>query len=124
MNFPILEMAATVIAGVIVTLASGLCGILYHRCKQAVKERDLAKSKASMEDSVIREGIKALLHDRLYTAHLQYMKQGFCSMKDKQNLTYIYAPYEKLGGNGTGKLAYDDIMNLPIEVKSKEELKR
>ena len=40
---------------------------------------------------------------------------GFCPLGDKKNIEYLFRPYAALGGNGTGKQAYDDIMNLPTE---------
>ena len=60
-----------------------------------------------------KAGVKAVLHDRLWQAHKQYMAQGWCSREDKKNVEYLYQPYAALGGNGTGKDAYQDIFDLP-----------
>ena len=61
----------------------------------------------------LKAGIKAVLHDRLWQAHRHYMAQGWCSLEDKKNVEYLYQPYAALGGNGTGKDAYQDIFDLP-----------
>ncbi len=58
-----------------------------------------------------------MLHDRLWQAHKHYMAQGWCSLEDKKNVEYLYQPYAALGGNGTGKDAYQDIFDLPTRAK-------
>ena len=67
------------------------------------------------EQEVVREGIVAILHDRLYQACVVFMKQGYCSVDDRRNLESIYAPYHALGGNGTGSSLYEKCMTLPLE---------
>ena len=74
------------------------------------------------EQEAIREGLQAILHDRIYQAHRYYSLLGFCPLGDKKNIEYLFRPYAALGGNGAGKQAYDDIMNLPTErLGSKED---
>ena len=68
-----------------------------------------------VEQDAIEDGVKAILHDRIYQAHHHYIEQGYCSLDDKKNIEYLYRPYERLGGNGTGKQAYKEIMGLPTE---------
>lgn len=99
-----------------------MCGVLaaallatwrwvYKKFKQQKKENDAMK-----------DGIKALLHDRLWQAHRIYMAQGYCPLTDKKNVEYIFKPYAALGGNGTGEDAYKDIFDLPTRPpKNKEE---
>lgn len=65
------------------------------------------------ENKSTKDGIKAILHDRLFQAHRYYMDQGYCPLEDKKNIEYLYKPYAALGGNGTGLVAYKDICNLP-----------
>lgn len=73
-----------------------------------------------IEQEAIEEGIKAILHDRLYLAHAHYTVQGYCSLQDKKNIEYLYRPYERLGGNGTGQQAYKEIMELPTEPEKED----
>lgn len=76
------------------------------------------KLKAQIaEQAAMEEGVKAILHDRIYQAHRFYISQGFCPLEDKKNIEYLYQPYKRLGGNGTGKRAYEEIMDLPTEPK-------
>ena len=67
------------------------------------------------EYDVFRQGIMALLHDRLYQSCSYYIKCGYCSVEAKHNIEYLYKPYKALGGNGTGEALYKKCMELPIE---------
>ena len=63
----------------------------------------------------------AILHDRLYFLCEQYIVRGKIGFSEFDNLTYLYKPYEIMGGNGTGKDLYERCRALPrvkdIEVK-------
>ncbi len=86
----------------------------------AVWVRQKLKATKNRQDA-INDGVKAILHDRIYQAHGWYMRQGYCSLEDKKNIEYLFTPYRNLGGNGTGERAYDDIMALPTEPEKKAE---
>ena len=67
------------------------------------------------EDRVLKSGIVALLHDRLYQECVRVIRQGYCSVEERSNLEYLYRPYKSLGGNGTGTQLYTTCMGLPLE---------
>ena len=67
------------------------------------------------EYDVLREGILALLHDRLYTACSFFIARGWASLDDRENLEYLYKPYKALGGNGTGENLYQAVKKLPYQ---------
>ena len=60
-----------------------------------------------------------MLHNTLYRIHRIYMDQGYCTLGDKKSIESIYEAYSKLGGNGTGKQAYEEMMSLPTEPMEK-----
>ena len=68
--------------------------------------------KKKTEYDVLREGILALLHDRLYTACSFFIARGWASLEDRENLEYLYRPYKALGGNGTGETLYHTVEKL------------
>ena len=70
------------------------------------------------EDAILREGILALLHDRLYHACLSLIRQGWASLQDKNNIEHLAKPYFSLGGNGTGRDIYDRCMALKKKKKN------
>ena len=78
-----------------------------------VKKLKVKKS----EYDVLREGILALLHDRLYQACSFFIDQGWATLEDRSNLEYLYKPYKALGGNGTGEHLYHEVLELPFSEK-------
>ena len=77
--------------------------------------------KKKDEYDILREGILALLHDRLYQSCSFFIERGFCTIEDRNNLEYLYTPYKALGGNGTGETLYKKCQELPLSADSKEK---
>ena len=71
------------------------------------------KTKSS-SDRLIKEGVLAILHNRIYTLGKQYMAQGCISLEDLDDFEHLYRAYHALGGNGTGTEIYDRVRALPI----------
>ena len=75
--------------------------------KQIKKDRE--------EQALIKEGLLAILHDRLYQECNRLIAQGFCTVEDMKNAEYLYKSYHALGGNGTGTELYLRCKKLPIK---------
>ena len=74
-----------------------------------------AKFKASKKEEInIKNGVLALLHDRLYQACSHYIEMNCITPAEMRNLEKMYNAYRALGGNGTIKEMYERCMNLPI----------
>ena len=71
------------------------------------------------ENDAVKEGVKSLLHDRLYQACTHYVAQGWIDTESLHNLDYLYNAYHKLGGNGTGTNLYNRAKALPLEEERK-----
>lgn len=70
----------------------------------------------------IEAALRASMYDRLYYLHRSFMRQGWVSVPDLENITGIYEGYHGLGGNGVGTKLYEDIKALPnFECNRKEE---
>lgn len=67
------------------------------------------------EQEVMKEGILAILHDRLYQGCRYYIKQGCIDVESMKNVEYLYKSYHNLGGNGTGTELYNRVKGLPIK---------
>lgn len=64
----------------------------------------------------IRNGLLAILHDRIYQACTFYLHgQGWVDIQGLRNLEYMYKPYAAMGGNGTAKELYERVKDLPIK---------
>lgn len=70
--------------------------------------------KVSTEGKMLR----GLAHDRICYLGEVYIKQGYISKDDYENLhDYLYKPYEELSGNGTAKRIMDEVKKLPLRDK-------
>ena len=54
-------------------------------------------------------------HDRIFSLAGEYIKRGYITKDEYDNLnTYIYQPYKKRGGNGTGEKLMKEVERLPL----------
>lgn len=61
------------------------------------------------------EMLKGLGHDRICYLGSCFIKQGYITKDDYENLNdYLYAPYKKLGGNGTAEKIMKEVDKLPM----------
>jgi len=70
--------------------------------------------------------LKGLAHDRICELGSRYLKQGYVSKDQYENLhDYLFIPYRDLGGNGTAEKIIGDVQRLPIkEVNNNENNSR
>lgn len=71
--------------------------------------------KRSEEKDVTKEMLVGLAHDRIMYLGMSYIDRGYITQDEYENLrTYLYEPYEKLGGNGSAKRIMQEVDKLPI----------
>lgn len=74
------------------------------------------KQKArKIEEHAIKEGVLALLHDRLYQGCTYHIRQGRIADDEMKNMEYLYNGYHALGGNGTGTELFERVKKLPLK---------
>lgn len=62
------------------------------------------------------EMLKGLGHDRICYLGEQYIKKGFITKGEYENLhDYLYRPYKRLNGNGTAEKIMKEVEKLPIQ---------
>lgn len=88
------------------------------RRKQFIEQID---QKQNEELLVLREGIKALLHDRIIQKCEYHIRIGKVSAVDIQELEYMNEPYKALGGNGTVKTMLSEVHKLKKQIESEDE---
>ena len=93
---------------------SGVLAAAYHRLAGRFK-------KEQVKTQAINAAVLALLHDRLYQACQFYLKRGYCTGGDRDNLEYMFRPYKALGGNGTGEELYNRCLALTYEPEESED---
>lgn len=73
------------------------------------------KVQADKNDRVlIREGLIALQHDRLYQMCNYWLSKGKITVTGLENLEVVYASYHSLGGNHTGTTLHERCKSLPV----------
>ena len=75
--------------------------------------------KRMSEQEAIKDGMIAILHDRLFQSCNQYLEMGYIPLDKAEeildNLKIIYDAYHSLGGNGTGTEIYNRTIKLPLK---------
>ncbi len=93
--------------------------------KDAIRNKRTKKSliaelekNQNAEIDVVKEGIKAILHDRILQKCEYHIQKGYITIDDIEEIEYMNEPYKKLGGNGTVKVAIHKVHDLPPEPKN------
>lgn len=94
-----LELAVTVLVSVLAS--SGFWAYIQSR-------RDKKDAKTQM--------ILGLAHDRILSQGTVYIKRGWITPDEYENLNdYLYLPYKKMGGNGTASKIMEEVKRLPTK---------
>ena len=72
-------------------------------------------SKRADKNNAERKMLVGLAHDRIIHLGMTYIQRGEVTQDEYENLNdYLYAPYEKMGGNGSAKRVMEEVRRLPI----------
>lgn len=72
-------------------------------------------AKRAERKDVKTEMLIGLAHDRILSLGMAYIERGWITRDEYENLyTYLYQPYEKLGGNGSAAKVMTEVNRLPI----------
>ena len=103
-----------VLFGGIVSILTAFVKHLSSNFKKEKEERKKKSEEESKEQALLKDGVLALLHDRIFQACQYHMQNGYIAVQDLNNLEYLYKGYRGLGGNGTGEELYKRCKSLPI----------
>lgn len=77
-----------------------------------IQRHDAKNGKRSAESDMLL----GLGHDRIVFLGDQYIKRGWISKDEYENLhDYLYKPYTELGGNGTAQRVMEEVKKLPLK---------
>ena len=80
-----------------------------------IQSKSTKKTKEDKQVELQSKMLKGLAHDRICYLGESYVKQGFITKDDYENLhDYLYLPYKELGGNGTAEKIMKEVEKLPI----------
>lgn len=85
-------------------------GLLWSYRRVAKKMRD-----RQVEDKAIKDGLVAILHDRIYAECKRCIAEDAVTIEEMRNIEYLYNAYHALGGNGTGTELYNRAKALNIK---------
>lgn len=105
----------TVLDWIIRYWAEWLFGLIAAALAAAYRSLSKRVKAREAESAAVKEGMLAILHDRLYCECKRYLAQGHIDTDGLHNLEYIYKSYHALGGNGTGTELYNRAKGLPIK---------
>ena len=66
------------------------------------------------QNRAVRDGLQAILRDRLLTNYRKYEEQGWADSEDRQNWENMYMQYHALGANGVIDDIRVKLFSLPI----------
>ena len=68
------------------------------------------------KQKAIEQGVQALLRNELISRYREYETKGEMSILDKENMELMFKEYQNLGGNGTIKQMYEEMLELPTKI--------
>lgn len=95
----------------------GLMTILVGYVGVKLKRRDLEKEKEREESEAIKNGIRAVLRDRILQAYNHFSRIGKIQIEELENISNMYIAYHNLGGNGVITSIYNKVLEIPHEIK-------
>lgn len=90
-----------------------LFGIIMAAFGLALKLISKKLKHAQAENEALKEGMKAILRDRLTQSHDYYIEKGECPLHALDNMMSMYNAYHTLGGNGAVTQMMEEIRKLP-----------
>lgn len=64
---------------------------------------------------LIKEGVCALLRDRLLHKLEKCLEGGYCTTEARDDINHMFSIYQVLGGNGTIPPLIRRVMSLPVD---------
>lgn len=105
------------------TLCSLLTTLIFNSIvnssKKRKEEREELIKQIKNENKEMKEGMQALLRDRLYELNGKCLRKRYATVSEKENFDNMYNRYHNLGQNGVMDATYKKFMTLPL--KNKED---
>lgn len=97
--------------GLITAGLTGALAQLNYRIKRRMLEQD-----------AIKNGMQAILRDRIIQAYNHYVVKGWLPFYAMENVTHMYDAYHALGGNGAVTELYEKMLKMPQKEVDRHEL--
>lgn len=108
-----LQLFLAIIQGAL-TLLVGWLGL---KIKQRENRKEEIEKIQEVETQALKQGVQAVLRDRILHAYHHYKYVGKISVSQMENLSNMYNAYHDLGGNGVVTNVYLKAMKLPQDTE-------
>jgi hypothetical protein len=96
----------SIISTIITLVAMPAIGYLYKQLRAS-----------AYRQAAMKQGIRALLRDRIVQAYYHYAERGWITLHGLENVEALYREYHALGGNGTVTKIVEDLRELDVRDK-------
>ena len=101
------------------TLCSLLVTLIFNSIVNSSKRRRQEREELIKElkgtDKELKEGMQALLRDRLYELFGKCVRKKYATIEERTNFVNMYTRYHNLGQNGVMDDIYHKFMKLPTK---------
>lgn len=115
-----------IVLGTFSAVVGGVVAYIGYRMQKRDRKRDAAEAERQKQIDMMaaeqkqdreaaKEGILALLHDKLMQELITATRQGHTQVYMVENLGHMFHAYTTLGGNGIIKHLYENFEKLPVK---------
>lgn len=105
------EVSVAIVSGVVAIVCAGFTMLTNWLTAKRTKKALIDKSQDSRLEQ-LENAMLCILRDQLISTCEQCIKQGFCPMYMRDNISHAYQTYHALGGNGAITSLYEKVMEL------------
>ena len=94
----------------------GISGTVGYCHRRLVKRQQ----EESRGNQALREGVQALLRERIIESYNHYSDKGACPIYAKESIRRLYVAYHALGGNDVATELKDQLLEMPTSTVQKK----
>ena len=87
---------------------------LGRKLERKERARDAKEAEQRALQEAMKEGMQAVLRDRMIQMASYCIEQGHTQVYMVENMTHMFSAYRELGGNGAVKYIYEQFLSLPV----------
>ena len=95
------ELILPYVIEMICTLAMAFGSFMIHGASKKIDAEQKRRESEAEQNKAMKDGVRALLRDRIRQKSEYHIKQGYCSLEDRDIIEAMYVPFHSLGGNST-----------------------
>lgn len=105
---------AQVIMTFVSAIATAVIAWLGRKLERKERARDAKEAEQRALQEAMKEGMQAVLRDRMIQMASYCIEQGHTQVYMVENMTHMFSAYRELGGNGAVKYIYEQFLSLPV----------